>query len=379
MVYEIDYEVFLPNYAAKTRSSTLSTTAMQVLEAEAISLALGTSAQISPTTKGPIGQRSGNISNNDRFLNTKVPLANLKQRFQLGSNIWDVYTNSSGTFYIPGGVPLDASYSHLFLHENWKLTWENSTTPFMTTWGTIRECWGSKATIDMQPVGGLGTYEMHPAVNYYYHGPHAVSTWHYESGIRIEAIPAVSVDNYLGAFYYPRSSNAFIKIFQTTQRQNNHLIGTILHELGHFTQYGERSGYSGYSAVHKLLREPYAEYVGWYVGEHYYANMGYTPLANDYLTGCNPQGWQRTNSSTAYYSPLFVDLVDDYNQGASSNSSYNNDKIKGVPYYIIKEVAANCTDWNSVKAKLRANAGAYYSLTDINNFFIPYDYWFANN
>lgn len=107
--------------------------------------------------------------------------------------------------------------------------------------------------------------------------------------------------------------------------------------------------------------------------------MGYTPSPNDDLTGCNPQGWKKTNGSTAYYTPLFVDLRDDYNQGSNLDASYNYDIIKGVPNFIIKDVIANCTDWNSAKAKLRENAGTFYSLTDINNFFAPYDYWFANN
>lgn len=381
MVYEIDYEVFIPNYTGKARNSTLSTNAMQVLEAEAISLALGTVAPIGPTTRGPVGPSgmNGNIYCYDSFLKKQVPQVNLKQRFQLGSNIWDIYTNSKGYFSVPGEVPYDATYSHLFQHEYWKITWENSTTPFMTTWGTVREYWGSTSTTkSMCPTGGLGSYEMHPAVNYYYHGSHAVSTWHYESGIRIEAIPAASVDNYLGAFYSSGSSNAYIKIFQTTQRQNNHLAGTILHELGHFTHYGERGGYSGFHAVHNLIQESFASYHGWYITRHYYTGLGYTPSAGDIFTNQDRQDWGKTNSSKAYYAPLFVDLQDNYNQH-NSNSSYNDDIIQGVPYYIIKEVAANCPDWNSVKTKLREKAGPFYSLTEINNFFAPYDYWFANN
>lgn len=229
--------------------------------------------------------------------------------------------------------------------------------------------------ISMCPIGGLGTYEMHPAVNYYYHGPHAVSTWHYESGIRIEAIPEAN-DKAWGAFYYSKSSVAYIKIFSTTQRQNNYLAGTILHELGHFTHYGERGGYSGYPAVHKLLCESFASYHGWYITSHYYTGLGYTPSASDTFTSQDRQGWVNINDN--YYSPLFVDLQDNYNQ-SDSNSSKNYDIIKNVPYFIIKEVVANCTNWNSVKAKLREKAGPYYSLSEINDFFIPYDYWFATN
>lgn len=379
MVYEIDYEVFIPNYTDNARSSTFSTSAMQVLEAEAISLALGTPASTGPTTKGPIGQRNGNITSVDRFLNKKVPQVNLKQRFQLGSNIWDVYTDSRGDFFIPKGVPLDASYSHLFMHERWKITWDDSTIPYIETWGrTIREYWGSTSTISTCPTGGVPAYEIHPAVNYYFKGPHAVSTWYYESGIRIEAHTRPG-DGVLASFVYSRNSISYIKIYNNHQYKSNTFAGAIFHEFGHFTHYGERGGYRGYTAVHKFLRESYAEYVGWYIGEHYYANLGYTPSPDFDLTGCNAQDWEKTDDRTAYYSPLFVDLRDDYNQGFTSGSTYNDDIIKGVPNFIIKDVIANSTDWNSAKAKLRENAGTFYSLTDINNFFIPYDYWFANN
>lgn len=68
----------------------------------------------------------------------------------------------------------------------------------------------------------------------------------------------------------------------------------------------------------------------------------------------------------------FVDLIDDYNQGASPTSSYNYDTIKNFPHSIIRTMAATCTDKSAIKSKLQEYVGVYYTSSELTKFLEPY-------
>ncbi len=102
-------------------------------------------------------------------------------------------------------------------------------------------------------------------------------------------------------------------------------IGSTLHELGHMAQYN-RNTFTGYLTTSNLLLESWASYVGWYVGEAYYTSLGWVkPPETDYsnITNQSRQFWMSTNDN---YSPMFVDLIDGYNQRARG-TTYPNDNI----------------------------------------------------
>lgn len=69
----------------------------------------------------------------------------------------------------------------------------------------------------------------------------------------------------------------------------------------------------------------------------------------------------------------FVDLIDDYNQGASPTSSYNYDTIKNFPHSIIRTMAATCTDKSAIKSKLQEYVGVYYTSSELTKFLEPYN------
>lgn len=383
--YEIDYEIFIPSYGSNetknaSSKSIFSQDVLQLLEAEAISLALGTSPQTKGISgSGVIRTLTGTVEGYDYFTRKAYPQINLKQRFQLGSNIWETYTQSNGFFSITAEIPTTAMYSHVFQHPRWKITRESTMEPISIPWGTVADKWKSTNKIYLQPVASIPVYQIHPAVNHFYNGSHAMREWYYESGIRIRAMDRT--DASANAFFtYSKRDQAYISVYSNDATNNNYLIGSVLHEFGHFCQYGERGGYSGYTAVHKLLRESFASYVGWHIGEMYYATEGYVKPSNSFnLTGQGRQDWWKIDKVNIHYTPLFVDLVDDFNQYQAYGGSYNPDPIKNFPHSIIIGIARECTIWNSVKAKLNKYVGVYYTSAELNSYMAPYDYWFARN
>lgn len=359
---------------------------MQILEDEAISLALGIAIPTRTATRsGVVRTYTGTINVYDHYLSTEVPQANLRIRFQLGSNIWDTYTQSNGYFSITGAIPNNASYIHMFQHPRWKITTKSSTAPYSVNWFTADYWWTSSSTVHkMCPAGSPPAYAILPAVNFYYNGSHSIRTWHYNDGIRVIAMNEDS-PTALASFVWSRNNVAYIKVYNNHIDYSNTLIGAILHEFGHFTHYGERGGYTGsayngFNAVHQFIKESYAEYAGWHMGMRYYTLKGHTPAASFDLTGCFAQRWRQTQTgSSSWYSPLFVDLVDNYDQRTALSGLYNSDPISGVPHSAIKTMASECTTWASVKTKLQSFVGVYYTQAELNTFVAPYDYWFTNN
>lgn len=73
------------------------------------------------------------------------------------------------------------------------------------------------------------------------------------------------------------------------------------------------------------------------------------------------------------YSPLFVDLIDNYNQGASTSGPYNYDTIKNFPHTTIQTMAATCTDKSAIQSKRQEYVGVYYTSSELAKFLQPYN------
>jgi hypothetical protein len=98
--YEIDYEVFLPQNAIQTRSSSLTEGALIRLEREAIALALGISYDEKEiTTRAATANEifSGKFEVRDSRIG-RQPAGRLGVSFQLGTNIYSTLTDDDGYF-----------------------------------------------------------------------------------------------------------------------------------------------------------------------------------------------------------------------------------------------------------------------------------------
>lgn len=389
--YKIDYEVFLPRSAAQTRSTGLGDDAMRLLELEAVCRAEGVAG-----TRGDfeiIRQefpkvRTDTVLTYDDKLHRNVPLAHLKVEFSYGSNIYTAYTDADG--YYTSGVELFSATTYYFTlqHNFWKIVRDESVAPITISRGTV----GPPSYKNLIPVipdptptvlsSDYPDYRVHRAVDYFYHGEHEITKHYYDGeGITIHSMTTAGSEGYLGAFYYHQTNRAYIKIFNTEISNHAQQIGTTCHELGHFCQYSELNrNYYQFIGVHNLLLESYSSYVGWYLASKYYIDKEYEPYYGEDISVYNGrQKWYKDKapSSLGHYSPLLVDLVDDYNQNPNKTNIYNYDIIHDVPNLVITKVAKEATTWASCKDILRSFVGQYYTSVELEEFFEPYDYWFA--
>lgn len=388
--YEIDYEVYLPSYdsaengnVATQSAATVDANVLHSIENEAVRLAWGTNLSKSSNVSDVI-TISGGIAEADDYLNTTVPLANLKIQFNAGSRIFDTYTLTDGSFSITNTIPIGSTIKLVFQHPKWKVTTEDSTSPYVYYHGVVDDIYdGVMFFAFALRLNECPVCEVHRAVNYYYHGSHNVRKWSYNDGegIRLIASRLAHEDpNVCGNFYARGGENnkAYITVYNVNRIEDNKVIGTTLHELGHFTHFGERGGYDEFFNVHMLLIESFAPYVGWYLGEKYYTSLGATFLAIDNITGESRQTWRKDFNSE--YSPLFVDLIDNYNQNTYSYSC-NVDVINGVSHSIIREIAETAETLGDVKtillAKSQSNA-INFTQQQITQYIAPYEYWLSN-
>lgn len=378
--YEVDYEVFLPQSVTQMRSaSLLSEHAMQVLENEAIQLTLGSLMQTKATTRSTSQTYTGIVTGYDYFamdnMGIFIPIPNLKLRFQLGSSIWDIYTQSDGNFSTISDIPDAASFGYILQHARWKITSESSTAPISKTLlYQVGATWPMyNGNIDLR--ASYPCFTSHCAANFYYHGLHELTRYYYSDGIRIRASSNANSAN--GMFTFSKSSPAYITIYNNNAQNTNYQIGTVLHELGHLTHFGTRGGYDNYRTVHDLIAESYGSYAGWYLGERYYFFLGYAkPFPALDPTGQGRQLW--TMGSTSHYSPLFVDLIDDYDQSIAG-TQYIFDAVSNVPHSVIARIAREATNWTTCRSILEGYTGVYYTEYHINSILGIYNFWFANN
>lgn len=380
--YEMDYEVFLPSGEARTRSAAASGgNTLRLLENEAIRLALGRPASRAAATRSGDVVLSGEFEMWEVLREVRVPIPRIKVKFHLGSNIVETDADENGYFSITAdSIPADASWDIVFQNPKWKVTRENSTIPKNFFQGDVyQEVFWSETHTHIRTTVQPADATILNALNYYYYTTHNLTKWEIAGGIRVIAHNESS-SGYNGLFTYTGSGSCYITIYRNNTVERNLLAGTVLHEIGHFIQFKERGGYNNMRVVDKLLQESFASYVGWYLTEKYYEELGYVKNPGQDISGQDRQfSWERTTSGAlGYYSPLFIDLADDFDQGIYSTSyrKYNRDEIKGLHYGIVMKIAKESANWASCKSILRENETLSGQSWD--DFLAPYDDWYGS-
>lgn len=116
-----------------------------------------------------------------------------------------------------------------------------------------------------------------------------------------------------------------------------------------------------------LITESYASFFGWFNALIYYSSI--LSVQSDVNSICH-QGRQ-TWSGSGVYTPLFVDLYDDFNQHNNS-SNYVDDKIEDVPVSVIVGAAMNNQTFSGLNSCLLNYCGVYYSASDYNDLIALY-------
>lgn len=315
----------------------------------------------------------------DAFLDTYIPLNKLAVHITNGYIIGTQYTNTNGRVYIdPYLIGIDPtefpSFSVYYTMNTpkWTITRDGSL-PIHVTLGYVYSLWPNSfnsGTRTFNLVSASTEYEIHRALDYYHYAsnPYFFSIALNETPILVQAVLNGSTSD-------SGSTALQTKVMTIYNNGNNcnNVISTVLHELGHLRHfYNHYNGYlPDYLLVNELLRESYASFIGWYLGEQYYISKGYVqPITYPYVNDNWCQLWQGTEATPYYwYSPLFVDLVDDFNQSDIS-SIYLNDDINEFDILDVEELISSCKTVSECKnhpiCSIAANKlNAYFSYYGI--------------
>lgn len=361
--YSIDYEVFIPNhYSLYHKNKDL----IDIIEQESLFAVLN-----SPKSTRSNRLFTGYLYYYDYLLPEGAPVANLKIRFRVGSNISDITTTSSGYFAVTTNS--SCSVEAVFQDSRWKITSSSSTSPITLTIPEISSSWvnGNSITLDNDLVTS------HLALNAYYYLPHPIPVLYETNGIRIKLIN--SYIDHCGEFHPGLLGSSNIDLYYGIYHERD-LISLVCHELGHYNHYLVRNGFFPYTSVHRLFKESYADYSGWFITRFFYKY--YNPSISDttlsiMLSRSNQVWTMNDTGDNSHYSPLFVDLIDDDNQ-AYYNVNYNYDPISSVPHFVINEMIGNRV-WSEYKSTLSNYIGTYFNSSDYSSFVAPYDYYFTHD
>ncbi|MBO7604454.1 MAG: hypothetical protein J6S97_08595 [Bacteroidales bacterium] len=368
--YVIDYEVFIPNDEQRKNDS--------IRQAEIDSQNEWGYGVPSTKAMRSSGVRifSGYIKNYEDMLDSTLAMANLKIRFQQGSNIVEVFTNSSG--YFSTTAPYGSVCKIVYLHNRWKITESNSSTPIEVQLVSITDSWINGTNIYVN----YDECPVHRALSHYFLSNHPIDVP--VSQYMLLAKMTRNSPGWLGAFTAPLFSAPYIEISDSPFLDNTaRYFAVVSHELGHYSHYMYVDNRIKYNGTHILLRESFAEYVSWVLSNNYYVSQtgASAPHSewNSFLNNSN-QLWTPDLGGT--HSPLFIDLRDNFNQyieygSASANiTDYNYDSIHDMPYSIIKSLIVQNKTWAQVKTQLQSYIGTYFTQNDYDQYIPPYNSYF---
>jgi len=264
---------------------------------------------------------SGYIKVYDNVKNAFIPVKGAKVRARRWFIIKSDYTNSSG-YFSTGKYRRDVNYS---------IKWE-------TTQYDIRNNWSIQAYYNGPKKRGSWNLNISSGKSLRYATIHrAAHRYHYENigglkrpnvwrRLKINYIDkegtGVNWGNNWQMFVPGRSLWPNIKIWGINNNGNyrttDDVFSTTIHELGHASHIQlMNGGLIQYSQVSKQIYESWANAIEWYITKIEYNELGVSnyddPSLSTYkYNSDNMQDW--TSSDNHNYTPLFVDLVDNYNQ-----------------------------------------------------------------
>lgn len=353
-----------------------------------VSLPLNTCNKEEPSRFEGTGQINLPITVNtyDSFLGSYIPMSGIKVRVTNGSFYCDYTMNGSGSATIqPLMFNSELTLSEIsqlqvyVLYQTPKFTVSRNSAviPIQRYLGTVSSIWGQMAynttysTYVSHQTSGTNECDVFQGAYYYFYGTHDYSsliTTAEQGGIVIHSSTA-QPSNKSSEVTIDSLANLTIYVYNNFTYHPDCIASTI-HELGHI-----HHSYinSNCSSIQRMVTESFASYVGWLLGETYYLSKGYVrPYPGYVINMQDRQEWYPGSSlfiddpDLYYYTPLFIDLTDNYNQG------YIIDTISGVPASVIDAMMSTCTTVSACKSYLLSYAGTYFTSSELLAYFSYY-------
>ncbi len=151
-------------------------------------------------------------------------------------------------------------------------------------------------------------------------------------------------------------------------RGTDRIFNTTAHELGHASHCTWMTTVQ-FLQVKNYITESWADFVEWALSDIEYRALGTTTTASD------NQSWHDGDDD---YTPLFIDLVDTYNQ-STSNPNLPNDQISGYEYNVINVLLLDSYGLSSLKRNLKLWKPNNITDEQIDLFLEKYEELLENN
>ena len=289
---------------------------------------------------------------------------------------YNAYADVNGKVVVPENVPMSSWVIIDLFTRNFKVTEDNSSNYVFELVDIVDNLTELPYTTELgSPVTNIDyNYDFYHQVflsaRYYYKGSNDllnnIDKLHLDTPLRIAAYADTTSLTHNGisgvGWFFPSANPPYIEVCQYNISASK-IFGTVLHELGHASHYAEMGTQFGLTT--SRIKESFASFMGWYNVKKYY----HTVLTTDAMVhnACTQgrQGWQGLSSD--YYTPIYIDLVDDFNQNTILGSSYVIDAISSVPVTDVLNFAIGPKTWSQSKSLMQQEVGVLYSLSDFNN------------
>lgn len=144
-------------------------------------------------------------------------------------------------------------------------------------------------------------------------------------------------------------------------RTTSDVYATTLHELAHVA-HCNTMGNIQFLQVKDVVVESWAVAFSYYITRKTYSDYGYNYYGNyDY------QNWPSFPTTEHYYSPLFIDLIDDYNQHFVDGYYVYDDNISGFNLAQLSNALLKSYGLVSLSANLKINKPSNVTDVQIDN------------
>lgn len=153
------------------------------------------------------------------------------------------------------------------------------------------------------------------------------------------------------------------------------IFGHTIHELGHASHWKLGFTNSDWLAGgdKKKFSESWASGLEWKITNDVYKTLTNNP--NFYWEGVwSYQHYKVSQMPTLFYTPLFIDLMDNYNQYIMVDSDKPNDRVLGFTLAQLETaLKANVNNWHGVRSYLITNYSTVSTSNYVNYLFYNYD------
>ena len=160
--------------------------------------------------------------------------------------------------------------------------------------------------------------------------------------------------------------------------KTNELYSTTIHETAHASHIELMNGGEiQFSQVSNFIRESWADAVEWYITKIEYNWLGNSGYDNPFDSNNNPyrfvdnkQNWSISfiQNQAPVYTPIFIDLVDNFNQRSEYYNGYlyPNDVINSYTMHNIEQLLKHVYGLSSLKNALKSNKPSGVTDNDID-------------